>query len=129
MRQAKLYLRVCQVFFLGVHPFSPHLLIGPYHINRNNLERDVKLNQIKKKSYTKIFGIDFIMMGLRFPCVNVLVIFPRGSKRTISSANVFIINAKLVNLAETGVSKEPRIETLNSRNRFSFDLYFDLYLV
>ena len=29
VRQAKFCLRVCQVVFLGVLPFSPHLLIGP----------------------------------------------------------------------------------------------------
>ena len=29
VRQAKFCLQVCQVVFLGVLPFSPHLLIGP----------------------------------------------------------------------------------------------------
>ena len=29
VRQAKFCLRVCQMFFLVVLPFSPHLLIGP----------------------------------------------------------------------------------------------------
>ena len=43
VRQAKFCLRVCQVFFLGVLPFSTHLLIGPSHMSGNNLERDVKL--------------------------------------------------------------------------------------
>ena len=33
VRQAKFCLRVCQVFFLGVLPFSPHLLIGPSHMS------------------------------------------------------------------------------------------------
>ena len=33
VRQAKFCLRVCQVVFLGVLPFSPHLLIGPSHIS------------------------------------------------------------------------------------------------
>ena len=45
VRQAKFCLRVCQVVFLGVLPFSPHLLIGPSHMSCNNLERDVKLNK------------------------------------------------------------------------------------
>ena len=49
VRQAKFCLRVCQVVFLGVLPFSPHLLIGPSHMSCNNLERDVKLNLRKKK--------------------------------------------------------------------------------
>ena len=40
------------VVFLGVLPFSPHLLIGPSHMGRNNLERDVKLN-LKKKTKKK----------------------------------------------------------------------------
>ena len=33
MRQAKFCLRVCQVVFLGVLPFSSHLLIGPSHMS------------------------------------------------------------------------------------------------
>ena len=33
VRQAKFCLRVCQVVFLGVLPFSPHLLIGPSHMS------------------------------------------------------------------------------------------------
>ena len=33
VRQAKFCLRVCQVFFLGVLPFSPHLPIGPSHMS------------------------------------------------------------------------------------------------
>ena len=45
VRQAKFCLRVCQVVFLGVLPFSPHILIGPSHMSWNNLERDVKLNK------------------------------------------------------------------------------------
>ena len=36
------------MFFLGVLQFSPHLLIGPSHMSRNNLERDIKLNKKKK---------------------------------------------------------------------------------
>ena len=32
VRQAKLCLRVCKVFFLGVPPFWPHLQIGLSHI-------------------------------------------------------------------------------------------------
>ena len=44
-------LRVCQVFFLGVLPFSPHLLIGPSHMSWHNLERDVELNKKKKKKH------------------------------------------------------------------------------
>ena len=31
--QAKICLRVCQVVFLGILPFSPHLLIGPSHMS------------------------------------------------------------------------------------------------
>ena len=34
--------------FLGVLPFSPHLLIDSSNMSCNNLERDVKLNQKKK---------------------------------------------------------------------------------
>ena len=34
VRQAKFCLRVCQVVFLGVLPFSPHLLIGPSVTNK-----------------------------------------------------------------------------------------------
>ena len=49
VRRAKFCLQVCQVVFLGVLPFSPHLLIGPSHMSWNNLERDVKLNQKKKR--------------------------------------------------------------------------------
>ena len=49
VRQVKFYLRVCQVVFPGVLPFSPHLLIGSSRYEWNNLERDVKLNQKKKK--------------------------------------------------------------------------------
>ena len=41
---SKFCLRVCQVVFLGVLPFSPHLMIGPSHMSWNTLERDVKLN-------------------------------------------------------------------------------------
>ena len=44
VRQAKFCLRVCQAVFLGVLPFSPHLLFGAFHMSWNNLERDVKLN-------------------------------------------------------------------------------------
>ena len=33
VRQAKFCLPVCQVVFLGVLPFSPHLLIGPSHMS------------------------------------------------------------------------------------------------
>ena len=33
VRQAKFCLRVCQVFILGVLPFSPLLLIGPSHMS------------------------------------------------------------------------------------------------
>ena len=33
VRQAKFCLRVCQVVFLGVLPFSPHRLIGPSHMS------------------------------------------------------------------------------------------------
>ena len=33
VRQAKFSLRVCQVVFLGVLPFLPHLLIGPSHMS------------------------------------------------------------------------------------------------
>ena len=33
VRQAKFCLRVCQVVFLGVLPFSPHSLIGPSHMS------------------------------------------------------------------------------------------------
>ena len=49
VRQVKFYLRVCQVVFPGVLPFSPHLLIGSSRYEWNNLERDVKLNKKKKK--------------------------------------------------------------------------------
>ena len=48
VRQVKFYLRVCQVVFPGVLPFSPHLLIGSSRYEWNNLERDVKLNEKKK---------------------------------------------------------------------------------
>ena len=44
VRQAKFCLRVCQPIFLGVLPFSPHLLLGAFYMSWNNLERDVKLN-------------------------------------------------------------------------------------
>ena len=47
VRQVKFYLRVCQVVFPGVLPFSPHLLIGSSRYEWNNLERDVKLNKKK----------------------------------------------------------------------------------
>ena len=44
VRQAKFCLRVCwHVFFLGILQFSPHLLIGPSHKSRNNLEKHVSL--------------------------------------------------------------------------------------
>ena len=33
VKQAKFCLRVCQVVFLGVLPFSPHILIGPSHMS------------------------------------------------------------------------------------------------
>ena len=33
VRQAKFCLQVYQVVFLGVLPFSPHLLIGPSHMS------------------------------------------------------------------------------------------------
>ena len=33
VRQAKFCLQVCPVVFLGVLPFSPHLLIGPSHMS------------------------------------------------------------------------------------------------
>ena len=51
--QAKFCLRVCRVVFLGVLPFSPHLLIDSSNMSCNNLERDVKLNQKKKKKSIK----------------------------------------------------------------------------
>ena len=47
VRQVKFYLRVCQVVFPWVLPFSPHLLIGSSRYEWNNLERDVKLNKKK----------------------------------------------------------------------------------
>ena len=53
VRQVKFYLRVCQVVFPGVLPFSPHLLIGSSRYEWNNLERDVKLNKKKKKKKKK----------------------------------------------------------------------------
>ena len=34
--------------------FSPHLLIGPSHMGRNNLERDVKLNCKKRCLFIEI---------------------------------------------------------------------------
>ena len=49
LRQANFYLRLCQMFFPGLLPFSPHLLIGQFHMSLNNLERVVKLNKMKKK--------------------------------------------------------------------------------
>ena len=33
VRQAKFCLRMCQVVFLGVLPFSPYLMIGPSHMS------------------------------------------------------------------------------------------------
>ena len=45
VRQDKFCLRMCQVIFLEVLPFSPHLPIGPSHMSCNNCERDVKLNK------------------------------------------------------------------------------------
>ena len=39
--QAKLCFRVYREVFLGVLPFSPHLLIGASHKSWNKLERDV----------------------------------------------------------------------------------------
>ena len=49
VRQAKFCLRVCQVVFLWVLQFSPHLLNGTSHMSGNNLERDVKFKKKKKK--------------------------------------------------------------------------------
>ena len=51
--QAKFCLRVCRVVFLGVLPFSPHLLIDSSNMSCNNLERDVKLNKKKNQSKNK----------------------------------------------------------------------------
>ena len=50
VRQAKFCLCVCQVVFLWVLQFSPHLLNGTSHMSGNNLERDVKF---KKKNNKK----------------------------------------------------------------------------
>ena len=44
VRQAKFFLRVCQVVFSRGPPVFAHLQIGPSHRSLNNLERDVKLN-------------------------------------------------------------------------------------
>ena len=61
VRQAKICLRMCQVFFLGVLPFSRHLPIGPSHMSSNNIERDVNLNKkkiiIKKSNKVTSFKI------------------------------------------------------------------------
>ena len=59
VRQQKFCLRVCQVVFLGVLPFSPHLLIGPSHMSRNNLKRDVKLNKTNKLDKISWFKISY----------------------------------------------------------------------
>ena len=59
----KFCLRVWQVVFLLVLPFSPHLLICTFHMSLNYLEMHVKLNQDKK---------------LYFQCVYLNMLFSRG---------------------------------------------------
>ena len=56
------------------------------------------------------------MKRFRFPGMYVLVIYICGSNRTISGAQIFKMKGKLVNLAETVISKQLCIETLNIKN-------------
>ena len=51
---------VWQVAFLGVLLFSSHLLIGPSHMSRNNLERDMKLN--KNLAYAEFIQNERLLM-------------------------------------------------------------------
>ena len=65
VRQAKFCLRVYQVVFLGALPFSPQLLIDPYHMSLNNLERDVKKN-IMDGLYHEQFTSNQVVMQSEF---------------------------------------------------------------
>ena len=68
VRQGKFCLRVCQVVFLGVLPFSSHLLIGLSHLSRNNLERGDKLNNNNNNSYNDnhLENISFFVIAAVF---------------------------------------------------------------